>query len=139
MLGLEGSSSGVVWIFMLGLGKESEKKYLVDVVVKLEVDGGDREGSVYFGFFLWILGSGVLVSDGVVVACWGRNVSFHFKGRMMSWSVLVGTGVRGVGYSRDCCGCGARRVGDCGDCRSGGGGGDLLSEDDDGVEGQLGT
>ena len=26
MLGLEGSSSGAVWIFMLGLGKESEKK-----------------------------------------------------------------------------------------------------------------
>ena len=58
---------------------------------------------------------------------------------MMSWSVLVGTGVRGVGYSRDCCCCcGARNVGDCGDCRGRGSGGDLLSEDDDGVEGQLG-
>ena len=77
-------------------------------MVKLEVDVGDREGSVYLCFILRILGSGVLVSDGgVVVACWGRNVSFRFKGRMMSWSVLVGTGVRGVGYSRDCCGCGA--------------------------------
>ena len=70
MLGLEKSSSGVVCMFMLGLGKESEKKSIVDVVVKLEVDVRDREGSVYFGFFLWILGSGVPVSDGgVVVAC----------------------------------------------------------------------
>ena len=63
-------------------------------------------------------------------------MSFRFKGRIVSWSVLVGTGVRGVGDSLDCCGCGARGVGDWGDCR---GGGDLLSEDDDGVEGQLGT
>ena len=60
-------------------------------------------------------------------------------GRMVSWSVLVGTGVRGVGDSDDCCCCGARRVGDCGDCRGGGGGVDLLPEDDDGVEGTLGT
>ena len=71
MLGLEKSSSGVVCMFMLGLGKESEKKSIVDVVVKLEVDVRDREGSVYFGFFLRILGSGVLGSDGgVVVPCW---------------------------------------------------------------------
>ena len=77
-------------------------------MVKLEVDVGDRERSVYLYFFLRILGSGELLSDGGVdAACWGRNVSFRFKGRMMSWSVLVGTGVRGVGYSRDCCGCGA--------------------------------
>ena len=109
-------------------------------MVTLEVDVRDREGSVYLGFFLRILGSGVLGSDGgVVVACWGRKVSFRFKGRMVSWLVLVGTGMRGVGDTLDCCGCGARRVGDCGDCRGGGGGGDLLSEDDDGVEGQLGT
>ena len=54
-------------------------------MVKLEVDVGEREGSVYLGFFLRILGSGVQVSDGgVVVACWRRNVSFRFKGRMMS-------------------------------------------------------
>ena len=82
----------------------------------------DREGSVYFSFFLRILGSGVLGSDGgVVVACWGRNVSFRFMGRKVSWSVLVGTGVRGVG--------------DCDDCRGAGGGGVLLCEFDDGVEG----
>ena len=54
-------------------------------MVKLEVDVGEREGSVYLGFFLWILSSGVQVLDGgVVVACWGRNVSFRFEGRMMS-------------------------------------------------------
>ena len=58
-------------MFMLGLGKESGKNSRVDVVVKLEVDVRDREGSEYFGFFLWILGSGVLGSDGgVVVPCW---------------------------------------------------------------------
>ena len=71
MLGLEKSSSGVVCMFMLGLGKESGKKSRVDVVVKLEVDVRDGEVSEYFGFFLWILGSGVLGSDGgVVVPCW---------------------------------------------------------------------
>ena len=58
---------------------------------------------------------------------------------MVSWSVLVGTGVRGVGDSHDCCGCGARRAGDCGDCRGGGVAGDLLSEDDGGVSGTSGT
>ena len=57
---------------------------------------------------------------------------------MVSWSVLVGTCVRGVGDSRDCCGCCVHRVGDCDDC-CGGGGGDLLSEDEDGVAGQSGT
>ena len=71
MLGLEKSSSGVVCMFMLGLGKESGNKSIVDVVVTLEVDVRDREGSVHFRFFLWVLGSGVLGSDGgVVVPCW---------------------------------------------------------------------
>ena len=50
MLGLEKSSSGVVCMFMLGLGKESGKNSRVDVVVKLEVDVRDREGSVYLAF-----------------------------------------------------------------------------------------
>ena len=40
-------------------------------MLKLEVEVRDREGSVYFSFFLRILGSEVLGSDGgVVVACW---------------------------------------------------------------------
>ena len=60
-------------------------------------------------------------------------------GRMVSWSVLVGTVVRGVGDSVDCCCCGALGVGDCGDCRGGSGGVDLLSENDDGAEGTMGT
>ena len=51
MLGLEGSSTGVVCMFMLGLGKETEKKSIVDVVLKLEVDVRDREGSVCLGLF----------------------------------------------------------------------------------------
>ena len=57
------------------------------------------------------MGSGVLVADGgVVVACWGSQGSFRFF-----------VGVRGVG--------------DCDDCRVAGGGGVLLCEFDDGVEG----
>ena len=41
------------------------------VVLEVDVDG-QGELSLYFGFFLRILGSGVLVGDGgVAVACWG--------------------------------------------------------------------
>ena len=49
------------------------------------------------------------------MAFWGRNVSLRFKGRIVSWSVVEGT------------------------CCRGGGGGDLLSEADDGVDGSSPT
>ena len=81
-------------------------------MVVLEVDlDGPGELSLRFCFFLRILGSEVLVADGgVFVACWGSRESFRYF-----------VGVRGVG--------------DCDDCRGDGGGGVLLSEFDDGVEG----
>ena len=49
---MEGSSTGVVCMFMLGLGKESEKKSIVGVVLILGVDVRDIEGSVCLGLFL---------------------------------------------------------------------------------------
>ena len=86
-------------------------------MVVLEVDVGEL--SFYLGFFLRIFCSGVLVADGgvevdssdggVAVACWGNRGSFHFF-----------VGVHGVG--------------DCADCR-GGGGGIILCEFVDGVDG----
>ena len=66
-------------------------------MLEFEVDVYCRgELSLYLGFFLWTLGSGVLVADGgVKVACWGRTLSFHFFVMMIvCWSVLVGFGVR---------------------------------------------
>ena len=50
--GLEGSSTCVVCMFMLRLGKESEKKSIVGVVLILGVDVRDIEGSVCLGLFL---------------------------------------------------------------------------------------
>ena len=98
-------------------------------MVVLEVDkAGHGELSLSFGFFLRILGSGVLVGEGgVVVACCGIIGSCRF---------LVG--VRGGKDSKHGSAGGVRGVGDCDDSRGAGGGCVIESELDVGVDGYSG-
>ena len=70
-------------------------------MLELKVDVHCRgKLSLYLGFFLWTLGSGVLVADGEVkVACWGRTLNFHFFVMMIvCWSVLARLGTWSVSW-----------------------------------------